>query len=69
MGVTDNVKSQQAASSLLEGKALTWWRMDCAASLNLPTSLELDDFAISIEAAFVDLAWVHHLRIKLSQIK
>ena len=57
------------ATSLLEGKALTWWRTECAASLNLLSTLEFDDLAVNIEQAFLDVDHVHRLRSKLNTLR
>ena len=57
------------ASSLLEGRALTWWRTECAYDPTLLTYLDFDDFVLRLEDAFIDVDLVHKLRSKLNSIR
>ena len=67
--MNEDVKKMQVGASLLEGKALTWWRTECAKDSTALTSWSLVDLVSGLEQAFSDVDREKKLRDRLQQLK
>ncbi len=75
VGLKDGIKQQQLASSLLTGKALTWWRAQCETAkkglypVELLSTMNVSEFWKELQVAFRDVDHENRLRSKLSTLR
>lgn len=64
VGLSDEHEQVKYAVGFLEGKALTWWRGQCA-TLDDPFAFEFGDFEEVLTTEFTDVDWELKMRRKL----